>query len=341
MSGQKPVKRKGLGNPKRGRRIVAEDWPPTVDPLSLASLSLEHLQWLAVHGYAERTVETRKLHLSAFLKWCLERGLESPSAVTLPMLERYQRHLYQRRKPDGSAALSLKTQRGQLTTVQQLFKWLTRQKYILSNPASELELPRVEKRLPRVILTASQVEQVMNVPDLTCPVGLRDRAILEALYSTGIRRAELINLELDDIVEERGLLLVREGKGKKDRMVPIGQRALVWLRKYIDDVRPALVCSLSGKRLFLTEYGEPLLPKHLSYRVRSHIRKADIGLSGSCHIFRHSMATLMLENGADIRFIQRMLGHSCLESTEVYTHVSVTQLKKVHELTHPTNVKEA
>ena len=175
----------------------------------------------------------------------------------------------------------------------------------------------------------------MNVPDLSCPVGLRDRAILEVFYSTGIRRAELIHLELDDIVEERGLLLVREGKGKKDRLVPIGERALSWLRKYMDDVRPSLVCSLSGKRLFLTEYGEPLLPKHLSHRVRSHIRKAEIGLSGSCHIFRHSMATLMLENGADIRFIQRMLGHASLESTEVYTHVSVTQLKKVHELTHP------
>ena len=132
---------------------------------------------------------------------------------------------------------------------------------------------------------------------------------------------------------------MREGKGKKDRMVPIGQRAFGWLRKYIDDVRPSLVCSLSGKRLFLTEYGEPMLPKHLSYLVRSHIRKADIGLSGSCHIFRHSMATLMLENGADIRFIQRMLGHSCLESTEVYTHVSVTQLKKVHALTHPAESK--
>ena len=329
------VKGNGQGNPKRGRKSVADDWPETSDPLSLASLSLDHLVWLEVRGYSERTVQTRRLHLSLFLHWCLDRGLESPSAVTLTILERYQRHLFHRKKPDGTTALSLKTQRGQLTTVQQLFKWLTRQKYILSNPASELELPRVEKRLPRVVLTANQVEQVMNVPDLSCPVGLRDRAILEVFYSTGIRRAELIHLELDDIVEERGLLLVREGKGKKDRMVPIGERALSWLRKYMDDVRPSLVCSLSGKRLFLTEYGEPLLPKHLSHRVRSHIRKAEIGLSGSCHIFRHSMATLMLENGADIRFIQRMLGHASLESTEVYTHVSVTQLKKVHELTHP------
>jgi len=333
------VKRKGLGNPKRGRKSKADTWPSISGPLCLASLSLEHLQWLEVHGYAERTVQTRKLHLSAFLQWCLDRGLESPSAFTLTILERYQRHLFHRRKPDGTAALSLKTQRNQLTTVQQLFKWLTRQKYILSNPASELELPRIEKRLPRVILTANQVEQVMNVPDLSGSVGLRDRAILEVLYSTGIRRSELINLDLDDIVEERGLLLVREGKGKKDRMVPIGERALSWLRKYIDDVRPSLVCSLSGKHLFLTEYGEPLLPKHLSYRVRSHIRKADIGLSGSCHIFRHSMATLMLENGADIRFIQRMLGHASLESTEVYTHVSVAQLKKVHKLTHPAENK--
>ena len=239
--------------------------PMTSDPLSLASLSLDHLKWLEVRGYSERTVQTRRLHLSLFLHWCLDRGLESPSAVTLTILERYQRHLFHRKKPDGRTALSLKTQREptdygatalQVVDPSKIHTW--------SNPASELELPRVEKRLPRVVLTANQVEQVMNVPDLSCPVGLRDRAILEVFYSTGIRRAELIHLELDDIVEERGLLLVREGKGKKDRMVPIGERALSWLRKYMDDVRPSLVCSLSGKRLFLTEYGEPLLPKHLS-----------------------------------------------------------------------------
>jgi len=191
------------------------------------------------------------------------------------------------------------------------------------------------------VLTAAQVEAVMNVHDIEQPLELRDRAILEVLYSTGIRRSELIALTLDDLIVDKGLILIRQGKGNKDRMVPIGQRAIAWTQQYLDTIRQQLTCHLSSKHLFLTEYGEPMLPKNLSHRVRTYIKKADIGHSGSCHLLRHTMATLMLENGADIRFIQQILGHARLESTEIYTHVAVNQLKKVHELTHPAKLKIA
>ena len=304
----------------------------------MAALCNAHLEWLQVHAYAERTITTRKQQLRSFIEWCLERELHKPEAITFAILERYQRHLFKKKKPNGQT-ITFKTQRHNLSTIQQYFKWLTRQKYIQSNPASELELPRVEKRLPRNILTAQQSEQVMNAPDITLPVGLRDRTILEVLYSTGIRRQELINLNVEDIIMERGLLLVRQGKGKKDRFVPIGERALLWVRKYLDEAYLQFHCAKSDKHLFLTEYGEPMLPKQLSARVRKYIETAT-GKAGSCHLFRHTMASLMLENGADIRQIQKMLGHASIESTEIYTHVTITQLKRVHELTHPAKMPD-
>ena len=161
------------------------------------------------------------------------------------------------------------------------------------------------------------------------------------LYSPGIRRSELAHLQLYDLDTERGTLMVRLGKGKKDRMVPIGERAIAWVEKYIDDVRPELVGMIDDNTLFLTHLGEAFTPNRLTQLVRETIQKADIGKSGSCHLFRHACATLMLENGADVRFIQAMLGHAKLETTEIYTHVSIRKLKAVHEMTHPAKVGKA
>ena len=133
---------------------------------------------------------------------------------------------------------------------------------------------------------------------------------------------ELVNLHVFDVDGERGTVMVRQGKGKKDRMIPIGERAVIWIDKYLDEVRPQLVVQPEEGRLFLTEMGESFSPSRLTQLVRSYVREADLGKSGSCHLFRHTMATLMLEGGADVRYIQQMLGHSRLETTEVYTHVS-------------------
>jgi integrase/recombinase XerD len=132
--------------------------------------------------------------------------------------------------------------------------------------------------------------------------------------------------------------MIRQGKGNKDRLIPIGERALQWIAKYRDDVRPEIVSGANDDTLFLTHTGLPFTPQHLSYLVREYIDKAKIGKSGSCHLFRHTMATLMLENGADIRFIQAMLGHSNLNSTQLYTHVSIRKLKDIHTATHPGKV---
>ena len=171
--------------------------------------------------------------------------------------------------------------------------------------------------------------------------GLRDRAILEVLYSTGIRRTELVNLKLYDIDAERGTLMVRQGKGKKDRMIPIGDRALAWIEKYQADVRPALASAPDDGVLFLTAQGEAFTPNRLTQLARDYVAKAELGKTGACHLFRHTMATLMLENGADIRFIQQMLGHAELSTTEIYTQVSIRALKEVHARTHPAKLERS
>jgi len=292
------------------------------------------LDWSAVRGYTEQTTAARAEHLRRFIRWCAERTLDRPQDVTRPILERYRRYLYHYRKESGEP-LSFATQQQRLLPLRAFFKWLARENLILWNPASELELPRVHRRLPAHILSRDDVERVMAQTSVHGELGVRDRAMLETLYSTGLRRAELANLKLYDLDLRNGSLFVREGKGKKDRYVPLGQRAIEALRKYLDDVRPALVVEPDGGNVFLHEFGERFEKSRLSDLVKRYLLAAGVDKPGACHLFRHAMATQMLENGADIRFIQAILGHAQLSTTEIYTHVSIAQLKRIHALTHP------
>jgi integrase/recombinase XerD len=229
-----------------------------------------------------------------------------------------------------------------LTHIRAWFKWLARNNHVLYNPAADIELPRLEHRLPKHVFTQSEAEQVINIPNTSEPAGIRDRAILETLYSTGIRRIELINLRLYDLDADRGTIMVRQGKGRKDRMIPIGERAMAWIDRYLTEVRPSLLIGdAAGDTLFLTNNGNPFTPNRLTTQVREYVTAADIGKRGSCHLFRHTMATLMLENGADIRYIQAMLGHAKLDTTTVYTQVSIRKLKEIHTATHPARMKRS
>jgi integrase/recombinase XerD len=212
---------------------------------------------------------------------------------------------------------------------------LTRQNHILHNPASELELPRLGRTLPRNILSIEEIERVMVQPDIEEPIGLRDRAILEVLYSTGMRRLEMVGLKLYDLSLDRGLILVRQGKGKKDRYVPIGERGSAWLQKYIREARPELAVEPDDRTVFLTTQGEPFSRDHLTWTVRERIVAAEIGKAGACHLLRHCMATHMHENGADIRFIQQILGHEDIKTTQIYTHVALRAMQQVYAATHP------
>jgi integrase/recombinase XerD len=271
--------------------------------------------------------------MEMFLSWCKRGRTAAPSQVTQTFLERYQRYLFHYRKKDGQP-LAIASQHSRLTPLKVWFKWLAHRKYIGRDPAAELELPRVGYKLPNV-MNRDEVECVLRQPNVERPLGIRDRAILEILYSSGLRRMELLHLKLYDVDQKHGLMTVREGKGKRDRVVPIGERALAWLERYLNTLRPEIVRQPDNGIVFLTSKGVPCTPNHLSWLARQYVKASGIGKTGACHIFRHTMATLMLEGGADIRYIQAMLGHVRLDTTQIYTHVSIRKLKQVHEATHP------
>ena len=317
---------------KRGGNSAVE--LPSGAPGTLAHAATAYLENLAVRNYTPDTIEGRRDALKFFLLWAQDRELTDPATITKAILESHQRHLWRWRKTNGKP-LGVSTQRSRLGTLKDFFSWLAKQNHITANPASELELPRPEKRLPKEPLGLQQIETVINVPDIRDPLGIRDRAMLELFYSAGIRRSELAKLQLHDLNRERQTLQIRQGKNHKDRVVPVGSRALTWLERYLDEVRPRLMLDAHQPALFLTSYGEPFNPDVLSRMVTKFIKKAEIDRPGSCHLLRHTCATHMLEGGADIRFIQQLLGHEKLETTAIYTQVSIEQLKAVHSKTHP------
>lgn len=295
-------------------------------------------EWQAVLAYSARTIAAQRHALGRFIGWCDERGLMRPHDITRPILERYQRHVYHYRKHNG-APLTVSAQLGLILPLQAWFKWLTKQNHLLYNPAADLDLPSRPKALPKGLLSIAQIEEVLNGCDIATPEGLRMRAMLEVLYSTGVRRFELAGLKLFDIDTERGALMVRLGKGAKDRLVPIGERACAWVDRYVREVRPELVSSEdnqhSGYHLFLCNDGQPYSPSQLGDQVKKLLTQAGVQHPGACHLFRVACATHMLENGADIRFIQSLLGHAKLDTTQIYTLVSLAKLKEVHNATHP------
>jgi integrase/recombinase XerD len=332
--------------PRKGQRLKHRKtaWPKPAGPsnrdradplghLPLTTYMDAHFEWMLVSGYSEDTVRARRTALRRFIAWCEERALRDPKDITKPILERYQRHLFYYRKADGKP-ITLGSQFGCLAPLKTFFKWLAKENHILYNPASEITLPKLPKHLPRVILSIQEVEAILREAEPTNPSGLRDRAMLETLYSTALRRMELPGLALYDVDLTRRLVMVREGKGKRDRVVPIGERAAAWVDKYLQEARPQLLVG-DAEALFLTDYGEPMQPEYVAERVRRYMHFAGIKKPGACHLFRHACATHMLENGADTRFIQVLLGHVDIGTTQIYTRVSIDKLREIHDATHP------
>lgn len=292
----------------------------------------------AVQGSTESGLYSLERYIRDFILWADARSVTHPEHVSQAVLERYQRYLYYYRKKDG-AALSIASRRAKIVPLRSFFKWLTRTGHIPANPAAEIDLPKKIRRLPRHVLSVAEVERVMQQTDTTNPIGLRDRAMLEVLYATGMRRMEIANLEISDIDIDQCVVLIREGKGRKDRLIPLGERALQWVQAYLDQSRPQLTWNQQDKTLFLSREGSALNHVWLSTQIAQYVKRAELGKQGGCHLFRHTMATLMLEGGADIRFIQVMLGHAEMSTTQIYTQVAIRQLQQVHAKTHPGALK--
>jgi len=290
------------------------------------------VQWTIGIGLSPQTASIRSAALGHFIRWCHARAIDAPAAITRDVLEGYQFHLAQYRKANGEG-LEPSTQATRLNPLKAFCKWLVRQRLIEWDPSRDLILPKLPRRLPRRVPTVGEVQTIIGFAGGQSAAALRDRAIMETLYSTGIRRMELARLKLEDIGFDASTMQVRCGKGRRDRVVPLGAMARRWIDRYLLEVRPQLQAGQDRGEVFLTDYGEPFTRNRLGDQIHRYVARA--GLPGACHIFRHACATHMLENGADIRFIQAMLGHAQLSTTEIYTQVSISKLKEIHAATHP------
>ncbi len=322
----------------RKKRSAGARRVPDWENLPLASWVHAHLRWAEVSRLAPMSMVLRQRGLVRFVAWAHERGLRHPKELTRQVLEAYQRHLYLARSQRDGAPLGLRTQQQLIGAVRGWCKWLTREGHIPANPAADLEMPRMPRSLPRTLLSVDQVRQLMGQPDVEGLTGVRDRAMLELLYGTGMRRSELMHLQLGDVDLVQATVFIRQGKGRRDRYVPMGQSAKHWVARYAAQVRPMLTAHVqdaqSGWTLFLTDYGEPFEQNRLSGMVAGHLRRVGVE-HGSCHALRHACATHMLEAGAELRYIQVLLGHADLSTTQIYTHVAIGRLMAVHAATHP------
>lgn len=273
------------------------------------------------------------LHLPRLFVHLKAQHLSDPRAVSETHLVAFAQSLASHETRRGTP-LSPWSQATYLVTVRGFFAFLERSGLILANPARALPLPR-GRPLPRNVLSETQARRLVHAPSSWTVLGRRDRAILETLYGTGIRRGECCRLDLMDLDLSGGTLLVRNGKGRKDRLVPVPGRAAAALDVYLRESRPELACDPREAALFLSREGRRLHPTSIHLLVRKHARAARLPLSPSVHAVRHACATHLLAGGADIRHVQQLLGHRSIETTAVYTRVDARGLREAVRKAHP------
>ncbi|WP_025181131.1 tyrosine-type recombinase/integrase [Leptospira interrogans serovar Szwajizak] len=309
------------------------------NPSILEKRILEFLGYQKGVGLSVSTIRSHRFYLETFFRWSMERGLEDPNQVTMALVDRYQRYVSQYKNQVTKKLITADTQNHLLFLVKMFFDWLVRREYVLKNPCLEMRLVKSPKRIPRNVLNVDEAEKILSVPDLETPLGIRDRAIMELFYSTGIRRFELQKLKISDFDFSNGTVFIFEGKRKQDRLIPVSERALTWILKYLEEVRISYAKAPDDGTLFLSRRGKAMDASRIGEVVRRSREKSEVKKKGSTHMFRHTTATLMLDNGADIRHVQEMLGHRDLNSTQIYTHVAIRKLKEVYERTHPAQME--
>ncbi len=286
------------------------------------------IRFLAVErGLSENYQLSTQRSLNEFGQWCATRKkITDPRAVTLPAISEYLAD----RKRAGLSASSIKLI---VVALKIFFRFLVAQGKVERDPAEALTLPRIERYLPET-LNELQIEQFLEKIDTKAPHGLRDRAMIELLYASGLRISELANARLENFNFEERVVRVT-GKGNKTRLVPVGRKACEALAAYLSTERPKLVKRRSSSEIFLSERGTKLTTVRIWQIVKEHARRAGLEQNIYPHLLRHSFATHLLGNGADLRIIQEMLGHADISTTQVYTHVDQQRLKAVHRQFHP------
>jgi integrase/recombinase XerD len=289
---------------------------------------------LAVEGYSPRVVADYPYNLKFFVRFLEVIDIHGLTDITADMIQQFQIWLYGCKRKDGQP-LSLETQRARLLCVKMFFQWQRKRGLILIDPAVDLQMPRIGRRLPKDIPTVKEIRKIMNQPRTETRFGLRDRAILETLYSTGIRNSELCHLTIRDVDLSRQEVRVNNGKGQTDRIVPMGSVAAAYIGQYIEAARPGFVQKHPTDVLFTRGTGKTLTIREIELYVEKYVKRAGINKRITPHTLRHACATHMLKGKASLRHIQEQLGHKTIATTQIYTHVDITDLKKEHQRCHP------
>jgi len=286
-------------------------------------------------GQSAHTEKTYAALLGRFVAWAKKIGRGNWNEVTRMDLTDFLKH-ERERKPEAKgkkAKLSPESVYLQIAALRALYKFAAGEQLVPANLAENLTLPRRWKRLPRA-LTDAEIEKLLKPPAKETASDLCDTAVLELAYASGLRLAELRGLRLEQLRLKEGFITVI-GKGNKERVVPVGRVAVDAIQRYLDVGRPALVTPRTPANVFLTQRGTPFAHSTMWLRIKNRVKRAGIGRNLTPHMLRHSFATHLLENGADLRVIQELLGHSSISTTEVYTHVAGKRLREVHDQFHP------
>jgi integrase/recombinase XerD len=296
---------------------------------------LQHLRH--ERGQAEHTQRTYAALLNKFVAWAGEQGLPDWKSVELRHLMAFLQHERERglanQPKESPRRLSGESVYLEIAALRALYRFAENEKLLPANIAENLSLPRRWKRLPRS-LTSQEIEKLLTSEIPETPQNLCEHAVLELAYGSGLRLAELRGVRLEQLHLEAGFINVI-GKGNKERVVPLGRKAVAALQRYLEAGRPKLVTARSPASVFLTKRGTPFAPVTLWLRIKQRVRRAGIARNVTPHMLRHSFATHLLENGADLRVIQELLGHANISTTEVYTHVAGSRLREVHRKYHP------
>ncbi len=285
------------------------------------------LNYLIVEkGLSKNTIEAYSHGLNRFLNYLRRKGMEEVREISKLDIREFL--LFLKKK-----GLSSKTLARNLVSIRVFMRFLTEESILSANPAEEIESPKTAKTLPE-ILSLEEVETLLEQPDTQIPQGMRDRAMLEMLYATGMRVSELTQLQVNHVHLEAGYVLIY-GKGSKERIVPIGNEAMKWARRYMGETRERLLKKRESPFLFVNRSGKPMSRQHFWKSIKAYGRRAGIRKRIAPHLLRHSFASHLLERGADLRSVQLMLGHVDISTTQIYTHVTGERLKKIHQRYHP------
>lgn len=300
----------------------------------LSDAGRRYLNAMMAEGRSRHTIRNTKSALKELTAFLATLSIEHVEQMSQDALLRYREELSWRQTSKGTQLCS-RSQSERLGSLRALCRWLVSQDWLVTDPAKRIPNPRKPRQLPKAIMDPQEVDRILSLPNMRSPTGYRDRVILEVLYSSAIRREEAARLLLADVDMENGFLTVRQGKNGKDRAVPIGADVCRLLESYIAGVRAEWLRADEDAHLFLNRYGYGMEPAAVWHVVRKYARAAGIEKTVSTHTFRHSCATHMARAGAPIRHLQELLGHESIETTQVYTQLTITDLKVAHKRFHP------